>query len=150
VDHLAGLLQLWGEQRGLPLQLGCFLGASDAVGQILFPSDNHVTIWIHNDNAIQLSGANFNHYSGVDVLDSVLPNTGNGEWEIPQPVATDNFWGNDDAVGLTKFENDHSSWEIAPGFQFEGKTEEAQEDPVVNAKVAWTAGQNKLDQSCSI
>jgi hypothetical protein len=35
-------------------------------------------------------------------------------------------------------------WGIAPGFQFEEKTEEAQGDSVGNAKVAWTAGQNKL------
>ncbi|SPJ73721.1 uncharacterized protein FTOL_03451 [Fusarium torulosum] len=125
------------ENRGMSLQLGYFLGASSAVGQILFPSDNHVTIWIHNDNAIQLSGANFNHYSGVGVLDSVLPagfdnmrtvtsDTEPVVWNVPETVTTENVWGNDDA--------------IAPGFQFEDKTEEAQEDPVGNAKVAWTAG----------
>jgi hypothetical protein len=44
VDHVAGVLQIWGQERGLSLQLGCFLGDSDAVGQILFPSDFYTTV----------------------------------------------------------------------------------------------------------
>ncbi|KAI6768376.1 hypothetical protein HG530_006385 [Fusarium avenaceum] len=67
VDHMAGILQIWGVQRGMLLQLEYLLDGPDAAGQILLPSDNHTTICTHNYNAIQSSGSSFNHYSGVEL-----------------------------------------------------------------------------------
>lgn len=134
------------------LQLGYLLDDPDATGQILFPSDNHIAICTHNDNAIQLSGSTFNHYLGVELppsessfeFGSISAVTSENEpvvWGKTKTVALENVWANDKAVDMTRFDD---SWGIAPGFKFGGSTEEPEEESVGHAKVAWTAGQNKL------
>jgi hypothetical protein len=134
------------------LQLGYFLDGTDAAGQILFPSDNHITLWIHNDNDIQLSGSSFNHYSGVELppseslfefgsIPAVTSETEPVVWDETETVAPENVWANDEAVGITKFGD---GWGTTPGFNFGGNTEEPEEESVGNAEVALTAGQNKL------
>ncbi|KAH6968677.1 hypothetical protein DER45DRAFT_532327 [Fusarium avenaceum] len=148
----SGILQIRGEQRGMLLQLGYLLDDPDATGQILFPSDNHIAICTHNDNAIQLPGSTFNHYSGVELppsessfgFGSISAVTSENEpvvWGKTETVAPENVWANDKAVGMTRLDD---GWGTAPGFKFGGSTEEPEEESVGNAKAAWTAGQNKL------
>lgn len=99
------------------LQLGYLLDGPDAAGQILFPSDNHITIYTHNDNTIHLSEANFNHHSGIKLPDSESPANPNSTVQILSPSADYiTLWiHNDNAIQLlgSTF-NHYSGVELPP------------------------------------
>ncbi|KAF5678394.1 hypothetical protein FDENT_8970 [Fusarium denticulatum] len=67
VDQVAAVLQLWGGKRNINLQLDVIIDGTEPSAQVYFPSNDSTTIWIHNDNASELFGATYNHYSGVDL-----------------------------------------------------------------------------------
>ncbi|KAM0295485.1 hypothetical protein ACHAO9_000566 [Fusarium lateritium] len=126
MDHQAGLLKTWGEQRGQLLQLGVVVEGSADLSGILFPEDGHTSIWIHNDNS-EDSGATHGHYSGLSVpasdssaeLESMLVSTTNPPCEE---------WPQDDQQPMTSFDNADSGWGTAPGFAFAGDNTEAEEE----------------------
>ncbi|CAJ0539788.1 Ff.00g072280.m01.CDS01 [Fusarium sp. VM40] len=112
------------------LQLGYLLDGPDAAGQILFPSDNQITIFASPESSFEFGS-----------ISAVTSETEPVVWGKTETVAPENIWANDRAVGMTRFDD---GWGTAPGFKFRGNTEEPEEESVGNAKVAWTAGQNKL------
>ncbi|KAL7767857.1 hypothetical protein ACKLNR_002158 [Fusarium oxysporum f. sp. zingiberi] len=67
VDQVAGVLQLWGQSRGLNLQLGVIHEGEDSPTTIIFPTEGYTTVWIHNDGASLRNSARYNHYSGVHI-----------------------------------------------------------------------------------
>ncbi|KAH7204113.1 hypothetical protein DER44DRAFT_747574 [Fusarium oxysporum] len=80
-DQIAAVLQLWGDQRGIVLRLNVIVEGDQL--QVIFPTDDCTTIWIHNDNAVELSGTDFNHYSGVKLAAVTSPST---ELDLAQQV----------------------------------------------------------------
>ncbi|KAJ0116953.1 hypothetical protein J7T55_003367 [Diaporthe amygdali] len=82
-DQLAVVLSIWGRENDMNnLQLGvivqdgaCMLfGEDDKFRIVREEADmeeelNYETVWIHNDNARELSGTEFNHFSGVTIFD---------------------------------------------------------------------------------
>ncbi|RKK20005.1 hypothetical protein BFJ65_g6713 [Fusarium oxysporum f. sp. cepae] len=80
-DQIAAVLQLWGDQRGIVLRLNVIVEGDQL--QVIFPTNDCTTIWIHNDNAVELSGTDFNHYSGVKLAAATSPST---ELDLAQQV----------------------------------------------------------------
>lgn len=82
-DQLAFVLLQWGARHGLDnLQLGLIveqsfcavLGKDDKYLPILSESDTEnegefKTVWIHNNNLMEISGELMNHFSGVSILE---------------------------------------------------------------------------------
>ena len=73
-DHLGAIIMAWGAENGLNLQLAIQVEGEGVmyVGTPTQHAPNLQTIWIHNDNHIQLSAADdsgppvlFNHWSGL-------------------------------------------------------------------------------------
>ncbi|KAF5642324.1 hypothetical protein F52700_3172 [Fusarium sp. NRRL 52700] len=69
INQVAAVVELWGEQCGIDLQLGVIIDGNEPSTLVLPSSDGAITIWIHNDNAAELLGSTYIHYSGVRIID---------------------------------------------------------------------------------
>ncbi|KAG5752128.1 hypothetical protein H9Q69_010324 [Fusarium xylarioides] len=119
------------------------------------PTDNCTTIWVHNDNAVELFGTDLNHFSGVKLLASNLPSTEvNYEDQVMQSLAhieglvsvpaLDGY--EETSAPFTEYEEPKlGEYKQAEGFMSAkdidgGSFDQSSSKP----RVAWTAAQNKV------
>ncbi|KAF5257044.1 hypothetical protein FOXYS1_12454 [Fusarium oxysporum] len=152
-DQIAAVLQLWGDQRGIVLRLNVIVEGDQL--QVIFPTDDCTTIWIHNDNAVELSGTDFNHYSGVKLAAATSPST---ELDLAQQVlqSLTHIQGmvsvpaldvdEEAAAPLTEYEEPElGEYKKAEGFVSAKDTAGNSFDQSSNKpRVAWIAAQNKV------
>ncbi|KAG9236510.1 hypothetical protein BJ875DRAFT_482158 [Amylocarpus encephaloides] len=73
VDQLGGALRLWGEERGLVLQLGWVVGNQAQLAAIELAGCGPVTrVWIGNNGANQVNNNLIGHYCGLRQLENAL------------------------------------------------------------------------------
>ena len=78
--HVAAVLETWGRQRGLPLQLGVIVdGQPRGLMSTNAEEEGAITIWLHNDDTSGIA-----HYSGLRPVQSSSYD--------PQPIARQQFW----------------------------------------------------------
>ncbi|KAJ4143668.1 hypothetical protein NW765_000816 [Fusarium oxysporum] len=149
----AELLQLWGDQRVIVLRLNVIVEGDQL--QVIFPTDDCTTIWIHNDNAVELSGTDFNHYSGVKLAAATSPST---ELDLAQQVlqSLTHIQGmvsvpaldvdEEAPAPLTEYEEPElGEYKKAEGFVSAKDTAGNSFDQSSNKpRVAWIAAQNKV------
>lgn len=75
VDQIALILRLWGDTTGMSFQLGVIL--ENAEPMVIFGEEGRTTIWIHNDNAARQEGVEYNHFSGVRLIEAETMETQN-------------------------------------------------------------------------
>ncbi|KAH7481594.1 hypothetical protein FOMA001_g8232 [Fusarium oxysporum f. sp. matthiolae] len=152
-DQIAAVLQLWGDQRGIVLRLNVIVEGDQL--QVIFPTDDCTTIWIHNDNAVELSGTDFNHYSGVKLAAATSPST---ELDLAQQVlqSLTHIQGmvsvpaldvdEEAPAPLTEYEEPElGEYKKAEGFVSAKDTAGNSFDQSSNKpRVAWIAAQNKV------
>lgn len=98
VDQIALILRLWGDTIGVSFQLGVAL--ENAEPMVIFGEEGRTTVWIHNDNASRQEGVEYNHFSGVRMMEAETMETQNPPTTQQESSEEDKEDAVDDDVSL--------------------------------------------------
>lgn len=85
IDQLGAILRIWGQQRGLDLQLGYILSDTRA---FRVPAETALTaqiIWISSSSSTGVDGSQIDHYKGIQGLNVGTSNDRDGDKDPDTP-----------------------------------------------------------------